>query len=494
MMKLNDIKRVYFIGVGGIGMSAIARYFVGQGMVVSGYDKTETPLTRALESEGVAIHYGAARLDLVPAAADDLLVIWTPAIPATFAELVQVRTAGYHLYKRAQVLGLISRGMDCIGIAGTHGKTTTTTITTHLMVTAGLRPHAFLGGIPRNFAGNYVHGESDWVVVEADEYDRSFLQLDPTIAVILSADPDHLDIYGDHENMLETGFRAYARRVKGGGHLIVRHDIKHHFSNIEGVVSHGAETPTSVTPATSPTQIKNRESRIENRESITLSTFGIGKGDYCAQNIRVEDGAFHFDLKEPNGHLITNIRTALPGRHNVENAVAACAVTRLAGGNEAALKEGLASFRGIARRFEVLLKTDKMVIIDDYAHHPTELEAAITAARELYPDRTIRGVFQPHLFSRTQDFAAGFAKALDLLDEAILIPIYPAREEPIPGVTSRIIFERMHADKKRLLDNERMLAATAELTDGVLLLLGAGDIDALIPKIVAQHQNTSTHG
>ena len=460
-MELTDIKQVYFIGVGGIGMSAVARYFNVRGARVSGYDKTETPLTRALEAEGIAIHYGAANVSLVPEAAADLLVVWTPAIPADFAELVKVKSGGYNLYKRAQVLGLISRGMECVGIAGTHGKTTTTTITTHLMMAAGLDPHAFLGGIPRDFDGNYVCGDSEWVVVEADEYDRSFLQLDPAIAVVLSADPDHLDIYGDHENMLETGFRAYARRVKEGGQLIVRHDVAHHFAGIEHVM---------------------------------LSTFGIGKGDFCAQNVRVEDGAFHFDLKEPDGHLITNIRTALPGRHNVENAVAACAVTRLAGGTEDAIKRGLASFRGIARRFETVLKTENLVIIDDYAHHPTELEAAISAARELYPDRTVRGVFQPHLFSRTQDFAAGFARALDQLDEAILIPIYPAREEPIPGVTSRLIFEKMTSANKRLLDDKQMLAATAKLTDGVLLLLGAGNIDALVPKIVATHQNTRTHG
>ena len=504
MMKLTDIKQVYFIGVGGIGMSAVARYFNSCKLQVAGYDKTETPLTRALEAEGIAIHYGAANTDLVPDAADDLLVVWTPAIPADFAELLKVQTGGYNLYKRAQVLGLISRGMDCVGIAGTHGKTTTTTITTHLMMTAGLAPHAFLGGIPRDFDGNYVHGDSDWVVVEADEYDRSFLQLDPTIAVILSADPDHLDIYGDHENMLETGFRAYARRVKEGGNLIVRYDIAHHFSppapkggdgsdvgsaayNSSGEVLIGHESATPPTPATSP--LSPGEGPGER-----LLSFGIGAGDFCAQNVRVEDGAFHFDLKEPNGHLITNIRTALPGRHNVENAVAACAVTRLAGGSEAALKEGLASFRGIARRFETVLKTDDIVIIDDYAHHPTELEAAISAARELYPGQTIRGVFQPHLFSRTQDFANGFAKALDLLDDAILIPIYPAREEPIPGVTSRLIFSQMTSGSKRLLDDEQMLAATAKLTDGVLLLLGAGNIDALVPKIVAVHQNTLTNG
>ncbi|WP_020567849.1 UDP-N-acetylmuramate--L-alanine ligase [Neolewinella persica] len=460
-MQLADLKQVYFIGVGGIGMSAIARYFNSRGLKVSGYDKTETPLTRSLESEGITIHYGAANVALVPVSADDLLVVWTPAIPASFAELAKVQAGDYTLLKRSQVLGLISRGMDCVGIAGTHGKTTTTTITTHLMNVAGLEPSAFLGGIPRDFSSNYVHGTSDWVVVEADEYDRSFLQLDPAIAVVLSCDADHLDIYGDHANMLETGFRAYARKIREGGKLLIRYDLADHFTEID---------------------------------HVTTITFGIGAGDYNAHNIRVEDGAFHFDLKEPDGHLITDIRTALPGRHNIENALAASAVTRIAGGSEAALKEGLATFKGIARRFETKLKTDKIVIIDDYAHHPTELTAAISAAKELYPDKTIRGVFQPHLFSRTQDFAAGFAQALDLLDEAILIPIYPAREEPIPGVTSRSIYGKMNSTNRRLLSDEQLLIATAELADGVLLLLGAGDIDALVPKIVAQHQNTLTHG
>lgn len=460
-MELADLKQVYFIGVGGIGMSALARYFNSRGLEVSGYDKTKTPLTRALESEGIAIHYGAADVSLVPDPSTDLLVVWTPAIPAHFPELVKVRTEGYTLLKRSQVLGLISRGMDCVGIAGTHGKTTTTTITAHLMTVAGLEPSAFLGGIPRDFSSNYVHGTSDWVVVEADEYDRSFLQLDPAIAVILSCDPDHLDIYGDHANMLETGFRAYAQRIRENGHLLIRYDLVKYFEGID---------------------------------QINQVTFGIGAGDFNAHNIRVEDGAFHFDLKEPDGHLITSIRTALPGRHNIENAVAAAAVTRIAGGSEAALRAGLATFKGIARRFETKLKTDKIVIIDDYAHHPTELTAAISAAKELYPDKTIRGVFQPHLFSRTQDFAAGFAHALDLLDEAILIPIYPAREEPIPGITSRSIYEKMMLQNRRLLQDNQMLEATAELADGVLLLLGAGDIDALIPQIVAQHQNTLNDG
>ncbi|NJB84909.1 UDP-N-acetylmuramate--alanine ligase [Lewinella marina] len=459
-MRLSDVKRVYFIGIGGIGMSALARYFLYREIPVSGYDRTATDLTRKLEAAGMDIHY-TARPEAMPEPADDLLVVYTPAIPQQFPELVRAREGGYTLMKRSEVLGLISRDMRCVGIAGTHGKTTTTTITTYLMVTAGLDPSAFLGGIARDFDGNYVHGDSDWVVVEADEYDRSFLRLTPEIAVVLSTDPDHLDIYGDHGQMLETGFRAYARKIKEGGQLIVRYDVEEHFRGLDHVM---------------------------------VSTFGIGRGDFCAQNIRVIDGAFHFDLREPDGHLISNLRTTLPGRHNVENAIAACAVTRLAGGAEDDLREGLANFQGIARRFETVLRNGNLVVIDDYAHHPTELQAAITAARELYPDRTIRGVFQPHLYSRTQDFAAGFARALDLLDEAIIIPIYPAREEPIEGVTSQLVYGLMKNEKRRLLSNTQMLEATAELKDGVLLLLGAGDIDALVPRVVAQHRKTQGHG
>ena len=461
-MELASLTRVYFIGIGGIGMSAIARYFNHRGVRVAGYDRTRTPLTDELAAEGIAVHY-TARPAAIPPPADDVLVVWTPAIPADFPELVHVRTHGHHLLKRAEVLGAISRHQRCIGVAGTHGKTTTTTFTTYLMTAAGLDPSAFLGGIARDFAGNYVHGHSDWVVVEADEYDRSFLQLSPEIAVVLSVDPDHLDIYGDHGTMLETGFRAYARRIKPGGQLIVRHDLTNHFSD---------------------------------QGDVLLTTYGIGRGDFAALNVRVAEGAFHFDLKEPDGHLIPGLRTGLPGRHNVENAVAACAVTRLAGGSEEALRAGLANFSGIARRFETVHRggPNAPVIIDDYAHHPTELAAAIDAARELYPGRRLTGVFQPHLFSRTQDFAAGFARALDALDEAILIPIYPAREEPIPGVSSKLVFDQMQLGARRLLSDEQMLAAVGELTDGVLLLLGAGDIDALVRRIVAAREKTIHHG
>lgn len=450
-------------------MSAVARYFNGQGIPVSGYDKTKTPLTDALAAEGMTIHYGAARPDLMPAPADDLLVVWTPAIPRDFAELVKARTEGYHLRKRAAVLGLLSEQLDCVAVAGTHGKTTTTTITTYLMTQAGLAPHAFLGGIPVDFPGNYVAGNSPLVVVEADEYDRSFLHLAPQYAIVLSTDPDHLDIYGTHEQMLATGFRAFVQRIKPGGHLVARWDV----------VAHLFPEAAASTPG---------------EEGVRLHTFGIEQGDYAARNIHVKDGAFHFDLQEPDGTVLPALRTALPGRHNIENAVAACAVTRLAGGSEAALRAGLATFGGIRRRFELKHKTERLVIIDDYAHHPTELRAAIAAARELYPGRKLTGVFQPHLFSRTQDFAAGFAGALDGLDAAILIPIYPAREAPLPGVTSEIIYEQMQLADRQLLTDEEMLRQTCACSEGVLLLLGAGDIDALIPRIVAHHQKTVSHG
>ena len=460
-MQLSDLRRVYFIGIGGIGMSAVARYFRERGLRVMGYDRTSTPLTQALEREGMAVHY-RPQPELIPKPADDLLIVYTPAIPRDFPELVRVRQADYTVMKRSEVLGLISRHMRCVGIAGTHGKTTTTTMTTYLMVTAGLDPSAFLGGIARDFDGNYVHGQSDWVVVEADEYDRSFLQLSPEIAVVLSTDPDHLDIYGDHGQMLETGFRAYTQRIKSGGQLIVRYDIADHFTHLEEVM---------------------------------ISTFGIGRGDFCAHNIRVERGAFVFDLREPDGHLIQNLRTTLPGR--AQRRECRCGLRRHAGwlgGEEEHLREGLANFHGIARRFETVLNTGSLVIIDDYAHHPTELTAAISAARELYPNRTIRGVFQPHLYSRTQDFAPGFARALDQLDEAIIIPIYPAREEPLEGVSSQLIYNLMRNEHRRLLTDNQMLEATAQLKDGVLLLLGAGDIDALVPRIVAQHHKTSCYG
>ncbi|MEM6397057.1 MAG: UDP-N-acetylmuramate--L-alanine ligase [Bacteroidota bacterium] len=489
-MKLDRITLAYFIGIGGIGMSALARYFNARSVQVSGYDRTATPLTRELEGEGMQIHYEPKPEELPEG--EDVLFVYTPAVPTDFPELAVLRERNTQVYKRAEVLGLISQDRRCIGIAGTHGKTTTTTLTTKLLSTAELQPSAFLGGIAKDFDGNYVHGQSDLVVVEADEYDRSFLQLQPEIAVILSIDPDHLDIYGDHGKMLDSGFRAYAKQVKEDGLLLVRHDLAD--------------------------QIGDHQAR--------QLTFGLGAGDYNAHNLRVVEGAFEFDLKTSAGGgiprmptsratassrssgmdtasvggelkignkdgIIRGLRLPLPGRHNVENATAAAAVALELGAAPESVKAGLATFSGISRRFEIRLHNKETVIVDDYAHHPTELEATISAAREFYPDRTIRGVFQPHLYSRTRDFAEGFAKALSELDEVILLPIYPARELPMVGVDSRLIFDKISGTKKRLLDKEDLLNVLPQLREGVLLLMGAGDIDALVDPIVNQFKTLS---
>lgn len=457
---------VYFIGIGGIGMSALARYYNSRGYKVSGYDKTETVLTKTLVSEGMEVHY-TSQPEIIPGLMDagngvgekpNVLYVYTPAIPKDFPELVALRAAGIEPLKRSQVLGEISKDKKTIAIAGTHGKTTTTTLTTHLMRECGVDASAFLGGISRNFNGNYVHGNSDWVTVEADEYDRSFLRLFPQQAVILSMDADHLDIYGDHETMLETGFKAFANQLNPDGVLLVRHDLLPHFSDFTG--------------------------------AKLLSFSNAGEGDYQATNIRVENGMFTFDLVRPDGDNINGLQLPLPGRHNVENAVAAIAMTLEAGGDATQLAGALASFKGIGRRFETVLRTDEIVVIDDYAHHPTELTAAITAARELYPNRTISGVFQPHLFSRTNDFADGFAAALDLLDEAILLPIYPARELPMPGVTSEMLLGKMKLKNKQVLSKEELLTELQNKNEGVLLMLGAGDIDALVPQVAALYEKT----
>lgn len=442
---------VYFIGIGGIGMSALARYYNSRGLKVSGYDRAKTPLTQAMESEGIAIHY-----EPMPAAipglndATDTLYVYTPAMPKDFPELVALRKAGKTVYKRSQVLGKISKDQDCVAVAGTHGKTTTTTLTTYLMQACGVDTSAFLGGIPRNFSGNYVHGNSNWVTVEADEYDRSFLQLYPKLAVILSMDADHLDIYGDHETMLESGFGAFAKQIDEDGCLLVRHELKHHF---------------------------------EGKLACQLKTFGLEAGDYQANNIRVENGLFTFDLQLPTGALIEGLQLPLPGRHNVENATAAIALTIEAGGDIRELKTALLGFRGIGRRFEMVVRNPELTIIDDYAHHPTELTAAISAARELYPNRKITAVFQPHLFSRTNDFADGFAAALDLLDQAILLPIYPARELPMEGVTSQMLLERMQLENKTIVEKNQLTDYLKAQNIEVLLMLGAGDIDALVQPV-----------
>jgi len=440
-MNLKDIHKIYFIGIGGIGMSALARYFHGRGVEVFGYDKTETPLTRQLSEEGMRIHYHDDPAS-IPAGID--LAVFTPAVPSELGELQYFRNSGISLKKRAEVLGIISRGMKTIAIAGTHGKTTTSSLTTWLLRSSGIDCSAFLGGIVRNFGSNFVEGHSEWVVVEADEYDRSFLQLDPDVAVILSMDADHLDIYGDRESMVETGYKAFAAKIKPGGRLFVQYRWAGDFANAH--------------------------------------TFGIENGQYHAENIRVEEGFFVFDYISDDTAM-RGLRLAMPGRHNVENATAAISAALSAGADEAGIRRGLESFGGIQRRFEILFRSDDVVYVDDYAHHPSELEAVIGAAREFFPGKKLTGVFQPHLYSRTRDFAEGFAQALDRLDEVILLDIYPARELPIPGVDSQMIAAMMQHAKVTLCSKSELMNELKSRHIEVLLTVGAGDIDTFTEPI-----------
>ncbi|MDX2072361.1 MAG: UDP-N-acetylmuramate--L-alanine ligase [Haliscomenobacter sp.] len=444
MLDLQDIKKLYFIGIGGIGMSAIARYFLQRGVEVHGYDRTSTELTRALEAEGMHVHY-EEDLSKVPAGVD--LVVYTPAVPTSHAEYQHFLQNGTPIKKRAEVLGIISRGMKTVAIAGTHGKTTTSSLTAHLLRSTGVDCTAFLGGIARNFESNYVLGSSDWVVVEADEFDRSFLHLYPDIASIMSMDADHLDIYGDEETLLNTGFKAFAKQIKPGGTLWLQHRLQHHFDG-----------------------------------NTAYRSFGVGGGDYQAHNIRVEKGYFVFDYTSPQG-TIEGLRMPLPGRHNVENATVALSIALQLGAKEEDIRSGLAAFRGVKRRFEIIYRDEETAFFDDYAHHPTELNAAIGAARELFPNAKITGAFQPHLFSRTRDFADGFADALDQLDEIYLLDIYPARELPIPGVSSDLLVKLMKNPNVHQISKADLLPALQNNRPEVLLTLGAGDIDTLVEPI-----------
>ena len=446
MIDLQDIKKIYFIGIGGIGMSAIARYFLQRSVEVHGYDRTSTELTRALEAEGMQVHY-EEDLGKIPAGVD--LVVYTPAVPVSHAEYQYFEKNNFPIKKRAEVLGIISRGMKTVAIAGTHGKTTTSSLTAHLLRSTGIDCTAFLGGIARNFESNYVLGNSEWVVVEADEYDRSFLHLHPDIAAIMSMDADHLDIYGDAETLLNTGFKAFVKQLKPAGTLWLQHNLTQHFA---------ADT--------------------------AFRSFGVDGGDYQAHNVRVEKGYFVFDYQSPVG-IIQGLKMPLPGRHNVENATVAMSIALQLGADEAALRQGLADFRGVKRRFEIIYRDEEVAFFDDYAHHPTELNAAIGAARELFPDAVITGVFQPHLFSRTRDFAEGFAAALDGLDEIYLLDIYPARELPIPGVSTEMLVKLMRNPRVQLISKAELLPALKLNKPQVLLTLGAGDIDTLVEPIGA---------
>lgn len=445
---MEEFKSVYLIGIGGIGMSALARYFNYMGAEVAGYDKTSTELTRQLEQEGIAIHY-SEDLNLCPQNPD--LVIITPAVPSNHLELQYfLKIAPEKVMKRAKVLGLISQQRKTIAIGGTHGKTTTSTLLTHLLRSGGLQVTAFLGGIGMDFESNFVFGNSDWMVVEADEFDRSFLHLSPDIAVILSTDSDHLDIYGDAKRMLEEGYLVFAEKATQHGALWVHEDYAAPFYAFN-----------------------------------SLKVYGANSEDAKWENLRVIDGQFVFNYISPE-YQIFDLVTPLPGIHNVENAVIAISIALDLGILPEDLRKGLASFKGIKRRFEVLFRSSNQIYVDDYAHHPTELKAAIEAARALWPGKHLTVIFQPHLYSRTRDFAEGFSKVLSLPDRLIVMPIYPARELPIPGVTSNLLLEQVAHDDQRVLEADQVLEwLVAHHKEGVIMTLGAGNIDLLRKPILS---------
>ncbi len=448
-MDFSTLKKIYFVGIGGIGMSALARYFNGLGMEIWGYDRVRTNLTIELEQEGMHIHYHED-VEIIPVGVD--LVIYTPAIPKEHAELIYFRENEFAIMKRAEVLGLISRNRKTIAVAGTHGKTTTSSILTYILRTCGIDCTAFLGGIALNFDSNFVNGTSEWVVMEADEFDRSFLQLNPHIAIVTSMDADHLDIYGDHEEMKAT-YVKFMGQVREN--LLLRKGLE---ENVD---------------------IKTLDAKT--------NTYGtVNEANYSSIHIRSQAPNFVFDWKDADGTVFDDLTFTLPGRHNVENATAAIAVARILGCDEQKIRQALRTFRGIWRRFEWVYTGPNTVFIDDYAHHPEELKAAIRAARSLYPERKITGVFQPHLYSRTRDFVDGFAEALDELDEVFLLDIYPARELPIEGVTSKIIFDKMKNSNKIMLSKNELIDRLRELKLEVLLTLGAGDIGAMTKDIAAE--------
>ncbi len=451
-MDIQKIKSVYFVGVGGIGMSALARYFLSINKSVAGYDRTATDLTEALNKEGAAIHY-EDNVAFIPAYCKDpqqTLVVYTPAIPASHTELCYFRDNQFEIKKRAEVLGIITRYSKGICFAGTHGKTTTSSMAAHLLKQSTVDCNAFLGGILKNYESNLLLSDtSEYTVIEADEYDRSFHQLNPYIAVITSADPDHLDIYGTAEAYRES-FEHFTSLIRPDGYLIVKKGI-------------------DVTPRLQP--------------GVIQYTYSVADGgDFRAENVLIGNGKITFDFITPMG-AIRDVNLGVPAEINIENAVASMAAAWIAGASFTELKESIASFEGPRRRFDFHIKRDNLVLIDDYAHHPTELEASILSVKALYTGRKVTGVFQPHLYSRTRDFIDEFAKALSLLDELILLDIYPAREEPIEGITSQLILDRVTIKKKQLCSKEELLLVVKNSTFDIVLMLGAGDIDRLVSPV-----------
>lgn len=457
----------YFLGIGGIGMSALARYFKQRDDVVNGYDLTESELTRQLVAEGIGVHYDD-NPNLIPQGID--MVIYTPAVPKENNEFQHLAQSGIPMLKRSQMLGEITKGKKCIAVAGTHGKTTTSSMIAYLLSKSNLGCSAFLGGISKNFNSNiHVDNKSEYVVVEADEYDRSFLQLHPYCAVITATDPDHLDIYGTHENLIDA-FYQFANQTVENGKLIVKNGLlgtgEHHHE--DGCCHH-----------------EEHEHHYEEKElkikPFTYTARGID-ADYYAINVRNYNGDIFFDLRTPQG-VFYDMQLTNSCLYNVENAVAASAVALSCGLNEQQLRFGLKTFSGVRRRFDYRVKTKDIVFIDDYAHHPKEISATLESIRYLFPDKRVVGIFQPHLYSRTADFAAEFAEALSTLDEIILLPIYPAREKPIPGVSSHTILHKIDKMSKYLCSKEQLMELVPALYPDVLVTLGAGDIDRLVPQL-----------
>ena len=442
---------IYFIGIGGIGMSAIARYYKFKGFKVGGYDRTPSDLTKELEAEGIEVHY-EDRPDLIPEDKEHTLVVYTPAIPSDLQELVTVRERGYRLMKRAQVLGELTRmdGQRCLAVSGTHGKTTTSTLLAHIFTSCGEGCSAFLGGISKNYNSNLLMSHSPAVVVEADEFDRSFHQLTPEISVITAMDADHLDIYGDLKHVQES-FRKFA----------------------------------SLTTGTVIAKIGLPISGNDTKAHLLSYSYDDTSADFHAGNIRVDEcGYFNFDLFHPGG-VVRDCRVGVPGWVNVENAVAASAIALCYGIETEAIKAALATFQGVKRRFDIHVNRPGLAYIDDYAHHPNEISTAISSMRDIFPGRKLTAIFQPHLYTRTRDFADEFARALSQVDKLILLDIYPAREEPIPGVSSEIIFEKVTAPQKVLLKKEELMDYLAKEEIDTLITFGAGNIDRYIPLITS---------
>jgi len=457
---LNSIKYIYFLGIGGIGMSALARYFNAMGKSVAGYDKTSTKLTDELIAEGINIHF-EDDFKLIPSniqhPSSDILVVYTPAVPSDHSEYIYFKKNGFEIKKRAEVLGMITEATKTIAVAGTHGKTTTSSLVAHVLKTANMNPSAFLGGITKNYNTNLLLSEnlhnsqlstpnSQLTVVEADEYDRSFLTLYPETAVITSVDADHLDIYGNEKYMLES-YELFSSQVKTN--LILKNSV--------------AE-------------------KIKVEKKYISYSLNNSSNNFYAKNIKIINGSYHYDIVTPKG-VIENLVLGLPGKHNVENSIAACAVAYTLMISDNDIRKAFETFGGVKRRFDYHIKKDDLVFIDDYAHHPEELKATISSAKEMYPDKKITGIFQPHLFSRTRDFMDEFAKSLDLLDDCILLDIYPAREKPIEGITSSLLLSKMKMNNKKLCTKNNLVEEIKNKKPQVLLMMGAGDIDLLIEPI-----------